>query len=134
MGKTRVVVQVAMACWMIPRPGKPIMRWRITHYPPGVQRLPGIGTISLIHVLAEVGPILDRFDTAERAAAGHQPPPPFRCHRSAGAVDPAKHGRSAQRRPLRGVVAPLCGSRVRDRTVWREYPRYTAGDGGKVAT
>ncbi|MGA9694130.1 MAG: hypothetical protein WBR33_22325 [Pseudonocardiaceae bacterium] len=94
----------------------------------------GIGTISLIHVLAEVGPILDRFDTAERAAAGHQPPPPFRCHRSAGAVDPAKHGRSAQRRPLRGVVAPLCGSRVRDRTVWREYPRYTAGDGGKVAT
>jgi hypothetical protein len=34
MGKTRVVVQVAMSCWMIPRPGKPIMRLPITHYPP----------------------------------------------------------------------------------------------------
>ena len=63
------------SCWMTPRPGKPIMRLPITHYPPGVQRLrrlPGIGTIGLIHVLAEVGCFLDRFDSAERAAAGHQ--------------------------------------------------------------
>ncbi|MCA1694499.1 MAG: hypothetical protein LC749_07105 [Actinobacteria bacterium] len=31
-----------------------------------MQRLPGIATISLIHVLAEVGPILDRLDSTER--------------------------------------------------------------------
>jgi len=106
------------------------MRRRITHYPCGYS----IGTIGLIHVLAEVGPILDRFDTAERAAAGHQPPPPFRCHRSARAVDPAKPGRSAQRRPLRGVIAPLWGSRVRDRTVWRNNSDTRRGrwEGGEV--
>jgi hypothetical protein len=75
MGKTRVVVQVVMVLLDDPTAGKPIMRRRITHYPPGVQRLrrlPGIGTISLIHVLAEVGCFLGRFDSAERAAAGYQ--------------------------------------------------------------
>jgi hypothetical protein len=77
---------------MIPRPGKPIMRRRpnpLSLRVQRLQRLPGIGTISLIHILAEVGSFLDRFDSAERAAAGYQPPPLFRCHRSACAVDPA---------------------------------------------
>ncbi len=31
--------------------------------------LPGVGTINLAQLLAEVGPILDRVDTAEQAAA-----------------------------------------------------------------
>jgi transposase len=33
-----------------------------------LERLPGIGTINLAQVLAEVGPILDRVDSAEQAA------------------------------------------------------------------
>lgn len=44
---------------------------RVTDHPRAIllAALPGIGTINLAQVLAEVGPILDRVDTAEQAAA-----------------------------------------------------------------
>jgi hypothetical protein len=75
MGKTRVVVQVAMVLLDDPTAGEADhaaadhpLSLRIQR----LRRLPGIGTISLIHVLAEVGCFLGRFDSAERAAAGYQ--------------------------------------------------------------
>jgi hypothetical protein len=72
MGKTRVVVQVAMVLLDDPTAGE--ADHEAAHHPLSlrVQRLPGIGTIGLIHVLAEVGCFLGRFDSAERAAAGYR--------------------------------------------------------------
>jgi transposase len=43
---------------------------RVAHHPRArlLEYLPGVGTINLAQLLAEVGPILDRVDNAERAA------------------------------------------------------------------
>jgi hypothetical protein len=75
MGKTRVVVQVAMI--LLDHPAAGDADHEAAHHPLSLrvarlQRLPGIGTIGLIQVLA-----------------GYQPPPLFRRHRSACAVNPA---------------------------------------------
>jgi transposase len=49
-----------------------ILADRVQAYPRSelLSALPGVGTVNLAQILAEVGPILDRVDNAEQAAAG----------------------------------------------------------------
>ncbi|WP_328981501.1 IS110 family transposase [Streptomyces mirabilis] len=57
-------------------------------------RLPGVGTINLAQLLAEVGPILDRVESAEQAAAESTAQKPIQ--RTHPLPDPRRHPRPAE--------------------------------------